>query len=95
MPLIVGVIGSTPLLKNFAEKLMGTEYQRAQGSGDRGQEMGDSEMTQALKMRTDRQRKAKQVFTTILEPLVLLLILVAATAKMIDGSFNPFIYFRF
>ena len=95
VPLIVGVIGSTPLLKNFAERIMGTECPRDQGSGDRGQEMRDSDTTQALKMRTDRQQKARQAITTILEPLVLLLILVAATAKMIDGSFNPFIYFRF
>ena len=66
VPLIVGIIGSTPLLKRFAEKLM-------ENSADSG---------------------TKQVLTTILEPFVLLLILVAATAKMIDGSFNPFIYFR-
>ena len=38
---------------------------------------------------------AKQALATILEPAVLLLILFAATAKMVDGSFNPFIYFRF
>jgi len=32
---------------------------------------------------------------TVLEPLALALILIAATASMVDGSFNPFIYFRF
>jgi len=32
---------------------------------------------------------------TILEPLFLAVVLVAATANMVDGSFNPFIYFRF
>ena len=32
---------------------------------------------------------------TALEPIVTLLVLIASTAKIIDGSFNPFIYFRF
>ena len=32
---------------------------------------------------------------TLLEPLTLALILIASTASMVDGSFNPFIYFRF
>jgi len=67
VPLAVGLIGSTPLLKNFAGKIMG-------GAESPG---------------------AKRTLTTILEPVVLLLVLIAATAKMIDGSFNPFIYFRF
>ena len=38
---------------------------------------------------------SKQIAATVLEPLILALILIAATAKMVDGSFNPFIYFRF
>jgi len=33
--------------------------------------------------------------TNILEPLYLLLILVICTSYIIDGSFNPFLYFRF
>jgi len=37
----------------------------------------------------------KKLTVTVLEPVVLVLILVAATASMVDGSFNPFIYFRF
>ena len=32
---------------------------------------------------------------TVLEPLCLAVFLIAATASMVDGSFNPFIYFRF
>ncbi|MDR0492011.1 MAG: MBOAT family protein [Oscillospiraceae bacterium] len=60
IPLIIGIVGSTPLLKNIGEKL-----------------------------------SAKNTPATILEPLVLVLILTAATAKIVDGSFNPFIYFRF
>ncbi|MDR0862282.1 MAG: MBOAT family protein [Oscillospiraceae bacterium] len=33
--------------------------------------------------------------TTVLEPLTVLLLLVLVTAYLVDGSFNPFIYFRF
>jgi alginate O-acetyltransferase complex protein AlgI len=31
----------------------------------------------------------------ILEPLLLLALLVVCTAYLVDGSFNPFLYFRF
>ena len=33
--------------------------------------------------------------TDYIEPFVLLLLLVAATSYLVDGSFNPFLYFRF
>jgi len=60
VPLVVGIIGVTPLVKIIAEKA-----------------------------------NKKRVIATIIEPAALALILVAATASMVDGSFNPFIYFRF
>lgn len=60
VPIILGVVGSTPLLKAAGEKI-----------------------------------SAKRVPATILEPLLLALIMIAATANMVDGSYNPFIYFRF
>ena len=31
----------------------------------------------------------------ILEPIVLMVMLLLCTAYLIDGSFNPFLYFRF
>ena len=37
----------------------------------------------------------KRFLGTVLEPVALGLILVATTASMVEGSFNPFIYFRF
>ena len=37
----------------------------------------------------------KKLPMTMLEPVVLALILIVSTASMVDGSFNPFIYFRF
>jgi len=60
VPIIIAVIGVTPLCKNLAERI-------------------DKNKTLVM----------------ILEPLIVLLILVASTAAMVDGSFNPFIYFRF
>ena len=32
---------------------------------------------------------------TVLEPVCLLLLLLLSTAYLADGSFNPFLYFRF
>ena len=32
---------------------------------------------------------------TVLKPLWLILLLVLSTAYLVDGSFNPFLYFRF
>ena len=39
--------------------------------------------------------EVKKPLVSILEPIALLLLLIASTASMVDGSFNPFIYFRF
>ena len=59
LPLLIGVVGTTPLIRKAAEKAEGKKI------------------------------------ATVAEPVVLAVILVASTASMIDGSFNPFIYFRF
>ena len=49
------------------------------------------------KMLVERFGKRKQgvAVLTIVEPLVLLLLLAVCTSFLIDGSFNPFLYFRF
>jgi len=60
LPIVIAVIGVTPLCKRLAEKI-----------------------------------EVRKTLTTILEPVILLIILAASTAAMVDGSFNPFIYFRF
>jgi len=60
VPIVLGIVGATPLIKHFSAKI-----------------------------------GAKKYPATFLEPVILALILIAATANMIDGSFNPFIYFRF
>ena len=60
VPIAIGIVGATPLLKSLAGK-----------------------------------PSAKNRALTVLEPVFLVLILIATTASMVDGSFNPFIYFRF
>ncbi|MCL2662935.1 MAG: MBOAT family protein [Oscillospiraceae bacterium] len=60
LPIIIAVIGVTPLCKRLAEKV-----------------------------------DTKKKLVMVLEPVILFLILAASTAAMVDGSFNPFIYFRF
>ena len=61
--LTVGVIGSTPLVKNAVNKFSST------GIGSK--------------------------VTAIAEPIVIISLLTAVTAYLIDGSYNPFLYFRF
>ncbi len=47
-----------------------------------------------IKERFDNNNKAKQLFD-ILETPFLMLLLIVVTAYLADGSFNPFLYFRF
>ena len=61
--LVIGIIGSTPLIKNVCLKL----------------EAG--------------QKSSKII--NVLEPVALAAILILCTAFLVDGSFNPFLYFRF
>ncbi|GHU34042.1 alginate regulatory protein [Clostridia bacterium] len=61
VPLILAIIGSTPIPKLAAEYL--------------------------------QKNKAKAM--TIIEPAAVAVLLIAVTAFLVDGSFNPFIYFRF
>ena len=56
--------------------------------------IGAAGSTPMLKRIADRLC-SKKLLITVLEPLAVALILIASTAKMVDGSFNPFIYFRF
>jgi alginate O-acetyltransferase complex protein AlgI len=46
----------------------------------------------AVKLSTNQKTKT---FSAIAEPIVLLILLVVCSAYLIDGSFNPFLYFRF
>ena len=61
--LILGIVGSTPLLKNCIAKL------------------------------AENRTGAKVI--NILEPIALLGLLTLCTGYLVDGSFNPFLYFRF
>ena len=37
----------------------------------------------------------KTTFATVLEPIMVAMLLIVSTAYLVDGSFNPFLYFRF
>lgn len=39
--------------------------------------------------------KSLEKVINLLEPAVLLVLLITVTAFLVDGSFNPFLYFRF
>ena len=41
------------------------------------------------------QKKAGERLVCYLEPMMLMGLLLAVTAYLVDGSFNPFLYFRF
>ena len=59
---LAGIVGATPVLRNWAVKLSQEKYPRAMA---------------------------------VLEPIFLLGLLTLCTAFLVDGSFNPFLYFRF
>ncbi len=61
--LILGLIGSTPVVKNAVEKFT-------------------------------QNNKVSKVLV-VLEPTVLVILMTVMTAFLVDGSFNPFLYFRF
>ena len=42
-----------------------------------------------------KENKIGGMIISVLEPLVLLVLMVVMTAYLVDGSFNPFLYFRF
>ena len=46
-------------------------------------------------MRKLYEKEGTQKLLNMLEPIVLIGLLVVMTAYLVDGSFNPFLYFRF
>ena len=63
LPVALGLIGSTPVVKNTVVKLC--------------------------------ENKGAQKVINVIEPVVLIVLAVTVTAYLVDGSFNPFLYFRF
>ena len=61
--LIIGIIGSTPLMKTLIKKA--------------------------------EEKPSGAVVLSIAEPIALLALLALCTGYLVDGSFNPFLYFRF
>ena len=46
-------------------------------------------------LRQLKESRTGSIIVSVLEPLVLLALLAVVTAYLVDGSFNPFLYFRF
>ncbi|MCL2816768.1 MAG: MBOAT family protein [Clostridiales bacterium] len=84
---VFAVIGSTPLLKNLCGRLKNGKTNG--GSGSPPSSEGQAASADML-----RQEKRAKVMNA-LEPLFLAALLIIVTAFLVDGSFNPFIYFRF
>ena len=56
--------------------------------------LGATPIVNNIFTRFEKSEAGKKVFTFV-EPIALLVILFVATAYLVDGSFNPFLYFRF
>ncbi len=63
VPLLIGLIGATPIVKNIVVKLS--------------------------------RKKVFDVIIKVLQPVILVALLIVSTSFLVDGSFNPFLYFRF
>ncbi len=63
IPLIIGLVGATPAVKNAVIKIC--------------------------------EKKYASITVKILQPVILLILITVSTAFLVDGSFNPFLYFRF
>jgi alginate O-acetyltransferase complex protein AlgI len=42
-----------------------------------------------------KDRHNARLVLNIIEPVFVLVLMIAITAYLVDGSFNPFLYFRF
>ncbi len=56
--------------------------------------IGATPLLKTAVLKLKEKSKSTPVFTVI-EPLTLLILLIMCTAFLVDGSFNPFLYFRF
>jgi alginate O-acetyltransferase complex protein AlgI len=56
--------------------------------------IGATPLPRALAARLERSKSGKSLLTAA-QPLFVAVLIVLVTAYLVDGSFNPFIYFRF
>ncbi len=57
--------------------------------------IGATPFVKQLVVRVGKKTTDNEKVMNILEPVVLVLLMVVMTAYLVDGSFNPFLYFRF
>ena len=87
---IIAIISSTPIVSRFFKKYT----QMCNVNRLNGENVSNREDI-ANKKLTQNQNYIFSKVINILEPIYLLLILIISTSYIIDGSFNPFLYFRF
>jgi len=46
-------------------------------------------------VRDTANRLSQKKFGAVLEPIVLIILLLVCSGYLVDGSFSPFLYFRF
>ena len=56
--------------------------------------IGSTPLPKFIVNKVTEDKRIKSVFG-VLEPVVICVLLILVTAQLIDGSFNPFLYFRF
>ena len=56
--------------------------------------IGATPVVKNIFARLEKTKVGEKVFS-VAEPVVILVVLFVATAYLVDGSFNPFLYFRF
>lgn len=57
--------------------------------------IGATPFVKQLIMNVGKKTLGSEKIMNVLEPIVLVLLMVVMTAYLVDGSFNPFLYFRF
>ena len=87
---IIAIISSTPIVSQFFKK-----YAQICNVSKLNEENVSNKGDIVNKKLTQNQNYIFSKVINILEPIYLLLILIISTSYIIDGSFNPFLYFRF
>jgi alginate O-acetyltransferase complex protein AlgI len=97
--IVVGAIGCTPLPATIARRVScrrSSPLRSGELSAKQTARPAPEYLGRALRFAQNSPHRWESFgLFTILEPLFLLVILVVVTAFLVDGSFNPFIYFRF
>ena len=88
--LVIAVVGATPTVKWAVAKI--ANWDAADKNCD---EKTEVEADMKSEAESEKKESTGQKALNILEPVVLVILMLVMTAYLVDGSFNPFLYFRF